>query len=250
MKKAIQGDLGLSNFDVKNEKLILNLKKYEASTGKKRDKFGRELVLVFLEFIDFIHATGPEHGLLNGALRALIVDAIKDYSNGGSFDLSVGGIQTKKPNGRPNKQRRNDAIRLSVALNIDNGSDVLAAATFTSEQLAIGEVDGLPVVTLTAAAVRSIWYANPLTLLTAQETTNQETAPPLIRAKNFDELRDVCRNRSGAYNKLNPAVLKVRASLSNNTETQLAQFEYAIRAIADGVEPNVAFQYEKDTPNG
>lgn len=245
MNKSTQGDQGLSNFDVKNEKLNRDLKKYEASTGTNRDRRGRDLVKTSLEFINFMNEPALDGAHVHPALRALVVDAIKDYATGGSFDLSVGGKVTKTKNGRPNKVRRNDAIRLSVACNIDDGSDVLAAATLTSEQLAIGEVDGLPVVTLTPAAVRSIWYANPLTLLTAQETTDEETAPPLIRARNFEELKSICKDRSDAYDKLSPAVLKVRAGLSNLNEQGLRKFEHAIRAIADGVEPNVAFQYDK-----
>tara|TARA_R110001583_G_C5524851_1_gene397978 strand:+ start:203 stop:487 length:285 start_codon:yes stop_codon:yes gene_type:complete len=65
-----------------------------------------------------------------------------------------------------------------------------------------------------------------------------------------DELKSICKDRSDAYGKLSSAVLKVRAGLSNLSEENLRKFEHAIKAIADGVEPNVAFQYEKDTPTG
>jgi len=245
MKKSNDGDSALSSFDVKNKDLIEALNTHSNSTGKQRDVLARELMGTFLKFTEFMSVPALEGSGVHPDLLNLAIDGIREYVNGGSFDLFVGGQTTKNPNGRPNKKRRNDAIRLSVALNIDDGADVVAATTLTSEQLAIGEVDGLPVVTLTPAAIRSIWYAAPLGLLTSEQEQEQETAPPVVPPDSFEELKNICLDHSTAYLKHSPQVLKVLAGLSNVDEKKLGQLEYIISRIAECDGPCAAFHFEK-----
>ena len=246
MKKSNEGDSALSSFDVKNEKLIKRLNEYANATGKERDRLARELMSVFLEFIDLMNE--PDDGVgVHPVLRGLCVDGIRDYANGGSFDLFVGGATSKNRAGRPNKKRRDHAIRLSVAMNIDDGSDVLAAATLTSEQLAVGDVDGLPVVTLTPAAVRSIWYAAPLALLDADDSKSEATPKnPLIETNDFEELKQICTQLLKAYETFPPQVLKVVVKLFGVSSDKIAKYKNAIKLIVEGSEPNNAFKYSRD----
>ena len=251
MKNPKDGDPGIASFDVENEALIENLQNYQGATSSNRDRLARDLAQTFIEFADHARSIAVDGVGIHPRLMETVTDAIRAYANGGSFDLTLGGKTTKNPNGRPNKQRRNDAIRLSVALNIDDGSDVLAAATLTSEQLAIGEVDGLPVVTLTPAAIRSIWYAAPLGLLTSEQEQEQEQeTAPLVPADSFEDLKRICLDHSTAYLNHSPQVLKVLAGLSNIDEKKLAQLEHAIKCIAECDGPCAAVHYEKTQPKG
>ena len=136
---------------------------------------------------------------------------------------------------------------MSIARNIDDGSDVLAAATLTSEQLAIGEVNGLPVVTLTPSAVRSIWYAAPLVLLVANDAKPDTTKTTrLIEPKSFEEIKEICTTLKNWHESARPTVLKIISKLTKVSLSAIAKFQKGINLIAEGSEPNDAFKYQKD----
>jgi len=247
MIKHHEGDSGLSSFDVKNESLIEALNNFKTSTGVQRDRLARALVGRFIEFIKQTEQLDLSGLGVHPELREIIANAIQSYAAGGSFDLELGGQVNRVKTGRPNKTLRNHAIRLSIAKNIHDGSDVLAAATLTSEQLAVGDVDGLPVVTLTPSAVRSIWYAAPLALLDADDLKiepNQKN--PLIEALNFQELKQICADLDKSYVSFPPTVLKVILKLAGVSLNKIAKFQNALNLIAKGSEPNDAFKYPRD----
>ena len=247
MKKHHSGDDGLSCFDVKNEKLNADLKNYKTSKGKERDRLGRILMQNFCEFVNESRQTDIDGSGVHPDLLSIASAGIQMYATGASFDLHVGGQSNKPKNGRPTRFLRNQAIRLSVQKNIVEGSDVLAAATLTSEQLAIGEVDGLPVVTLTPSAVRSIWYHAPLALIRPDKQDAQKHPDnPLIESNNFQELKEACFLMQKAYEAYTPTILKFIIRLTGVSGNKIAKLHYAINAIAQGAEPNDAFKYQKD----
>ena len=247
MIKHHEGDSGLSSFDVKNESLIEALNNFKTATGPERDRLARALVGRFIEFVKYTKQLDLTGSGVHPELREIIANAIEVYAAGGSFDLEVGGQINKVKTGRPTKTLRNHAIRLSIAKNIDDGSDVLAAATLTSEQLAVGDVDGLPVITLTPSAVRSIWYAAPLALLDTDDLKSEPNEKnPLIETDDFEELKQVCADLKKAYVSFPPTVLKVILKLSGVSLDKIAKFQNALNLIAEGSEPNDAFKYPRD----
>jgi hypothetical protein len=251
MDKSNEGDSALSSFDVKNKELIEALQKHSNSTGKKRDVLARELMRTFLKFTEFMSVPALEGSGVHPDLLNLAIDGVSEYVNGGSFDLFVGGQTTKNPNGRPNKKRRNDAIRLSVALNIDDGADVVAATTLTSEQLAIGEVDGLPVVTLTPGAIRSIWYAAPL-VFTAPTLEQQE---PKETVNLSNDKSCCCCNRSSLsrlaeFWERTKDQKQFHENLTGLKIDELDRIMHSLGLISKGAEPNEVFHFAKHEPTG
>ena len=117
MKKSNEGDSGLSSFDVENQELIEALQNLKTAKGSNRDRLARELAKRFLDFAETAKPIATRGVGMHPDLRDLIVDGVRAYAAGSSFDLSVGGKQTKTPPGRPNKTMRNHAIRLAMARN-------------------------------------------------------------------------------------------------------------------------------------
>ena len=251
MKKSNEWDSGLSSFDVENEELIEALQNLKTAKGANRDRLARELAKRFLDFADTAKPLATRGVGVHPDLRKLIVDGVRAYAAGGSFDLSVGGKQTKPPPGRPNKTMRNHAIRLAMAREIDKGRDVVAAAAVVSEELAAGNVNGLPVVDLKPAAVRSVWYASPLASHESKnenENENEKTGHNrlLLEAESFEELRRACFEFHKLYETLPPVLWSAITKFADVSPEEIAKVLSAINQVGKGSEPNDAFKFGKD----
>ena len=257
MKKSSDGDPALSSFDRKNKALEDSLKLFKTATGATRDRLAREFAQTFVKLtsLDFCYESfETQCPCVHEDLRGIMIEGLSAYGAGGSFDLTLGGKTTPTPTGRPPKSKRDDAIRLSISLNIIDGHAIQSACAQTSEDLAAGTVDGLPEVTLTPAAVRSIWYAAPLNQ-DEIEKQNEEISATNSKSTgvktNFENIKAICIefDRYHQRYKISP-LIKMFSVVSGVSVERFTIFIAAVHAIANGTEPNTAFHYEKTEPKG